>query len=53
MLLEGRGMESWKQPWLGAAHETAQSYRRMIDAAVGQLTDQELNPARMIFDKKS
>lgn len=36
-------MESWKQPWLGAAYETALSYRKMIDATIEQLTDQELH----------
>ncbi|MEM8865671.1 MAG: DUF1572 family protein [Planctomycetota bacterium] len=35
-------MEDSVAIWRDATRETAQSYRRMIDAAVGQLTDEEL-----------
>ena len=35
-------MESINETWIQSFTETAASYRRMIDAALGQLTDEEL-----------
>ncbi|NDC39419.1 MAG: DUF1572 domain-containing protein, partial [Proteobacteria bacterium] len=35
-------IQTWNQSWLGAAFETGHSYRRMIDAAIAQLSDAEL-----------